>query len=289
MMPKCVIAIAVLIALPTGATRDARAGDPVGPGVVEVPAGPFIMGSDRAEREYAYRIDEKAYGHSATRKQKWYENEPRRTVDVPRFHIMRTLVTNEMYAAFLAATGHPAPDADKATWDAYGLIHPWKRSRKFAWTGGKMPAGRGKHPVVMVSWHDATAYAAWLTSVTDHRWRLPGEEESEKACRGTDGRYFPWGNVYDARRVNSHDAGPFDTVPVGRYPAGASPYGVLDATGQVFEWTRAPNPRRPGRYMVRTGSWDDKGCGICRCAARHSRPEHIKHILVGIRLIREAR
>lgn len=263
------------------------AAEPVLPEVVEVPAGKFIMGSDRGEREYAYRIDEKAYGHSATRKQKWYENEPRRTPDVPGFHITKTLVTNEMYAAFLAATGHPAPDVDRKTWDAYGLIHPYKRSRKFAWAGGKMPAGRGKHPVVMVSWHDANAFAAWLTKETDYRWRLPREPESEKACRGTDGRYFPWGNTWDQRLANSHDAGPFETVAVGSYPEGKSPYGLLDATGQVFEWTSAPNPNRKGRYMVRTGSWDDKGCGICRCAARHSRPENIKHILVGFRLVRE--
>ncbi len=260
---------------------------PEAPEVVRVPAGAFIEGSDRAEREYAYRIDEQAYGHSTTRKQKWYENEPpRRQATLPEFHIMKTLVTNEMYAAFLAATGHPPPDVDRATWEGYGLIHPYKRSRKFAWTDGKIPAGRETHPVVMVSWHDARAYAAWLSNTTGQTWRLPDEQLSEKACRGTDGRYFPWGNTYEPKRLNSHDAGPFETVPVARYPEGASPYGVLDATGQVFEWTSAANPDRPGRYMVRTGSWDDKGCGICRCAARHSRPENIKHILVGFRLVR---
>ena len=114
---------------------------------------------------------------------------------------------------------------------------------------------------------------------------MPDELEWEKAARGTDGRYFPWGNAFDASLLNSHDAGPFDTVPVGRYPSGASPYGLLDAAGQVFEWTETVGGTR--RYIVKGGSWDDKGCGVCRPAARDSRPADIKHILIGFRLVRE--
>ena len=83
--------------------------------------------------------------------------------------------------------------------------------------------------------------------------------------------------------INSHDAGPFDTPPVGRYPAGASAYGVLDMAGQVFQWT-ATGARR-GTSFVKGGSWDDKGCGICRASARHSRPDSLKQILVGFRLV----
>ena len=96
---------------------------------------------------------------------------------------------------------------------------------------------------------------------------------------------FPWGGVFDARRLNSHDQGPFDTVPVGRFPLGASPYGLLDAAGQVFEWTATA--AAPGRFVVKGGSWDDKGCGICRPAARHGRPADLRHILIGFRLVRE--
>ena len=61
--------------------------------------------------------------------------------------------------------------------------------------------------------------------------------------------------------------------------------GLLDAAGQVFEWTR--NETKPGRYEVRGGSWDDKGCGVCRPAARHGRPATLKHILIGFRLVIE--
>ena len=135
----------------------------------------------------------------------------------------------------------------------------------------------------MVSHDDALAYAAWLSAETGRPWRLPTELEWEKAARGPEGLVFPWGGSFDPALLNSHDTGPFDTVPVGSFPAGASPYGLLDAAGQVFEWTASPG--NPGRFLVKGGSWDDSGCGICRPAARHGRPAGIKHILVGFRLV----
>ncbi len=258
-----------------------------GPQTVTVPEGSFITGSDRAEREMAYRLDESAYGHSATRNQEWYENEPaRQDVALPAFHIMKSLVTSRDYAVFINATGYPAPDVERETWDGYGLIHPYESTRRFAWTGGKAPEGREDHPVVMVSYHDAQAYAAWLSVETGEDWRLATEQEWEKAARGADGRAFPWSDMFDAARLNSHDNGPFDTMPVNSFPEGASPYGMLDAAGQVFEWTSTEGPA--GRHIVKGGSWDDSGCGVCRPAARHSRPDDIKHILVGFRLVRSA-
>lgn len=262
------------------------AGDPV-PKTIEVPAGPFIRGSDRAEREAGYRLDEQAYGHSITRKNKWYESEfARGPVDSPAYHVTRTLITNEQYAAFVRATGHRSPDVDPATWRTYGLIHPYSRTRRHAWRQAAPPPGRDHHPVVLVSHADAKAYAAWLSQTTGRHWRLPSESEWEKAARGTDGRRFPWGEEFDPKLANSADRGPFDTVPVGRFPAGASPFGLLDAAGQVFEWTSTT--ARVGRIIVKGGSWDDKGCGICRPAARHSRPETLKHILIGFRLVHDA-
>lgn len=256
-----------------------------GPVVVQVPAGAFVMGSDRAERDAAYALDAAAYGHNATRDQRWYEAEPARgPVNTGAFAIMATPVTNAAYAAFVAATGHKVPDVDAATWAGYRLVHPYARTRRHAWTGAAPPAGRGDHPVVLVSHADAVAYARWLSAVTGDAWRLPTEAEWEKAARGTDGRRFPWGDAWDAARLNSHDSGPFDTMPVGSFPSGASPWGMLDAAGQVFEWTATP--AGPGRFIVKGGSWDDRGCGVCRPAARHGRPEGLKHILVGFRLVR---
>ncbi len=270
----------------TGVAAGAGAADDATPAVLEIPAGPFIVGSDAAEREAAYRLDERAYGHSITRERRWYADEAKRaTIVLPAFSITRTPVTNREYAAFVADTDHRAPDVDAATWAGYGLVHPFDRTRRHAWRDGRPPAGRDAHPVVLVSRDDAVAYAAWLSRRSGQRWRLPSEEEWEKAARGSDGRSFPWGDVYDAGRLNSHDRGPFDTLPVGTFSNGASPFGILDSAGQVFEWTATP--AGSGRAIVKGGSWDDKGCGVCRPAARHSRPVTLKHILIGFRLVRE--
>lgn len=256
------------------------------PETVEIAAGSFVRGSDRAEREAAYRLDERAYGHSITRKNEWYESEfARGEVDNPAFRMTRTPITNRQYAAFVRATGHRSPDVDPATWRAYGLIHPYSRTRRHAWRQAAPPPGRDDHPVVLVSHRDARAYAIWLSRTTGSRWRLPSELEWEKAARGPDGRRFPWGDSFDPKLANSADLGPFDTVPVGSFPGGVSPYGLLDAAGQVFEWTLSG--ARTGRFIVKGGSWDDKGCGICRPAARHSRPETLKHILIGFRLVQD--
>ncbi|WP_419913355.1 formylglycine-generating enzyme family protein [Hoeflea sp.] len=253
------------------------------PEAVEIPAGPFVMGSDAQEREAAYRLDEAAYGHSVTRERGWYDHEPQRTVDLDDFRILLTPITNAQYSAFLKETGHTPPTVGREEWDGYGLIHPYERAQPYIWTSPDPPAGREDHPVVMISHEDALAYASWLSEKTGENWRLPTEAEWEKAARGTDGRYFPWGSEFNPALLNSHDAGPFSTLPVGRFPDGASPYGLLDAAGQVFEWTATPAGE--GRHIVKGGSWDDKGCGVCRPAARHSRPDGIKHILVGFRLV----
>jgi len=258
------------------------------PELIAVPTGPYIAGSDRAEREAAYRLDEAAYGHSRTREWKWYEDEPaRQERSLPAFEITRTPITNAQYAAFVTATGHPAPEVDETTWRGYGLIHPYERTRRHAWIGGEVPAGREAHPVVLVSQADAIAYARWLSESTGRTWRLPSEAEWEKAARGPDGTRFPWGDDWDPARLNSHDQGPFDTLPVGSFPGGASPYGLLDGAGQVYEWTATPAAGAAGRIVVKGGSWDDSGCGICRPAARHGRPAGLKHILIGFRLVAE--
>lgn len=282
MLRPALILLFIFLALPAIAAAS------VVPDVVKVPDGPAIVGSDRAEREAGYRLDEKAYGHSVTRKQRWYESEyPRQSLNFRGYRITRTVITNAQYAAFVASTGHRAPDVDRETWEGYGLIHPYERTRRHAWREGRPPQGREDHPVVLVSYSDALAFARWLSETTGDSWRLPKESEWERAARGDDGRRFPWGEEFDAALLNSHDRGPFDTMPVGSFPEGASPHGLLDAAGQVFEWTASASGK--GHHIVKGGSWDDSGCGVCRPAARHGRPDELKHILIGFRLIRETR
>ena len=262
------------------------------PYTVPVPGGGFLAGSSKEERELAYSLDEAAYGHSATRKQGWYDRErPMAQVETVAFSIMQTPVTNAAYQAFVDATGHRVPDVDEATWKSYGLVHPFARTRRHAWVEGRPPEGREEHPVVLVSHEDAAAYATWFSEATGETWRLPTEIEWEKAARGLGAYTFPWGNDWDEEALNSHDLGPFDTEPVGSYLHGASPFDMLDAAGQVYEWTASRSGAASGsgdtRFFVKGGSWDDKGCGVCRPAARHTRPADLKHILVGFRLVKE--
>jgi formylglycine-generating enzyme required for sulfatase activity len=131
-------------------------------------------------------------------------------VQVPGYGIARRLVTNEDFAEFRPA-------------------------HRFA-------PERARHPVVNVSLADAQAYAAWLGH------RLPTEVEWEKACRGPDGRLFPWGDTFDPSRCNALEGGLGQTSPVDAYLLGASPYGCLDMAGNVAEWTAsawsADDPRQ---------------------------------------------
>lgn len=136
------------------------------------------------------------------------QDRPRHKPVLHAYKIDKYPVTNAQYARFVAATGHRPP------------LH---------WTKGKIPKGLELHPVTMVSWFDAKAYAEWAGK------RLPTEQEWERAARGTDGRRWPWGNKMDPSRLNTYNQ-VGSTTPVGAYPSGASPEGLLDMAGNVSEW-----------------------------------------------------
>lgn len=154
------------------------------------------------------------------------------------YRISKYPVTNEQFAAFVEATGYEP---------------------KGSWHGGEAEQ-RPDHPVTNVTFFDAKAFCKWVGG------RLPSEQEWEKAARGTDARIWPWGNQPDPSRADCKERGIPSAMPVGSFPAGASPYGCLDMAGNVREWTLdylnaypggAPQPELYGkRYrVVRGGAW----------------------------------
>jgi formylglycine-generating enzyme required for sulfatase activity len=134
-----------------------------------------------------------------------------------RFLISRTLITCDQYRRFVEMTGQAAPGG---------------------WEDGRPPRMYTGHPVVEASWYDALAYCQWLSEVTGKLITLPSEAQWEKAARGSkDHRTYPWGNEWDRTKCNNQELEQGGTTPVGIFPEGASPYGVLDMTGNVWEWT----------------------------------------------------
>ncbi len=97
--------------------------------------------------------------------------------------------------------------------------------------------GRGNRPVIDVDWDDANDFCKWLSDKTGKTVKLPTEAQWEKAARGTDERYYPWGNNYSSDNCNHNPSNiTSGTVPVGSFPSGVSPYGVNDMAGNVSEW-----------------------------------------------------
>ncbi|MBI4552620.1 MAG: SUMF1/EgtB/PvdO family nonheme iron enzyme [Candidatus Latescibacteria bacterium] len=169
------------------------------------------------------------------------DERPFHQVSTEAFYVDRYEVTNAQYKRFLEATGHTPPRH---------------------WLNGEYPPGEARYPVVGVSWYDADAYAKWAGK------RLPSEAEWEKAARGTDGRLYPWGDEFRPERLNvgGNEDSYETTSPVGSFPEGVSPYGVLDMGGNVWEWTTdwygpypgnlTPNPAYGEQYrVIRGGSW----------------------------------
>ena len=211
--------------------------------MVRIPATSFLMGDDHSDADVR----------------------PVHRVDVPAFFIDRREVTCEEFRRFLLAN----PEWRK------GRVSSFLADRNYLrdWEDLSYPRGKANHPVTWISWHAADAYARWRGA------RLPTEAEWEAAVRGATGRIYPWGNESpensEVPRANyASTRGRFNphrgTEPVGNYPAGATPEGVLDMAGNVWEWvadwhdpdyySESPrvNPAGPpnGSYrVVRGGSW----------------------------------
>lgn len=184
---------------------EAEPAAPAGPlydDMVLIEAGPFTMGQDGSKPK----------------------NGPAHEVDLPAYEIDRFEVTNEEFAWFTEQTGY--------------VTYAEENSSK-NWSD--VAEGKGNHPVVYVTWDDATAYCEWAGK------RLPTEAEWEKAARGTDGRTYPWGNDFVAENGNFYEGGIRGTTAVGSFGDGASPYGVFDMAGNVREWVEDYFQAYPGQ------------------------------------------
>jgi formylglycine-generating enzyme required for sulfatase activity len=241
-------------------------------GFVEIPAGPFRMGSDP-------KVDPQAFEN-----ERWSKAADQGTVDIPVFYIGRYEVTVAQFRAFVEATGSRA---------------------------GEQPLTGGlDHPVASVSWPDALAYCRWLeTALRDsprappalsrlfgEGWHvtLPTEAQWEKAARGTDGRIFPWGNEPRPDRANFRGA---SAARVGSFPCPECPYAVSDMSGNLWELTRSafrPYPYDPrydnldlaadALWVMRGGSYGDGEQNI-RAAIRGGVDPGARRPFIGFRIV----
>lgn len=146
---------------------------------------------------------------------------PAHVATIKPFFIDRTEVTNAQYLKFIEATGYAAPPS---------------------WKGNRFPEGADQLPVSDVTWEDATAYATWAGK------RLPTEEEWEFAARGPEGRLYPWGDKFqsEAANISARSGEKRELAPVGQFAVGASVFGVVDLSGNVWEWTSNDFAAYPG-------------------------------------------
>jgi len=205
-----------------------------------------------------------------------YDERPVHEVSVSRFAMGRYEVTFAEYDKFAEATGRAKPDDE-------------------GW-------GRGNRPVINVSWHDATAYAEWLSGQTGHSYQLPTEAEWEYAARaGTETKYW-WGNDIGTNKANCRNSSCGDsfnyTAPVGSFDA--NPFGIYDTAGNIWEWVQDiyssdyysnsiySNPTGPftGSDRVLRGGGRDSPAPNCRAANRNDISPDYRYNDIGFRLLR---
>jgi formylglycine-generating enzyme required for sulfatase activity len=194
-------------------------------GFVEIPAGPFLMGT--REEDIPALLD-----RLGGERERYEWETPQHEIVLPTYYIARYPVTVAQFRTFVEDSGYQPVIPDLFDVD-----------------------NGDDAPVVHVSWYEAVRYCQWLTGrlrvwegtpeplatlLRKKGWvvTLPSEAEWEKAARGTDGRLYPWGNDPDQDRANYTETAIGTASAVGNSPDGASVYGVADMAGNVWEWTR---------------------------------------------------
>ncbi len=260
--------------------------------MVVIAAGTYVKGSNAQERERAYDAYLQSYGKDGARKNQWFQyEESRGLAQLPAYQIDLHPVTQQAYAEFIASTSVSPPFISEQAWRAQRFSQDYQREvQRYNWDRARRqpPRAKGLHPVVLVTWKDADAYCRWRGKLVGETRRLPTAAEFEKAAGGPAGAAYPWGDAYDASKLNSADEGPRDTTAVIEIAASVSARGVMGMAGNVFQWTRTPWPRGAGRMTVKGSAWDDHG-GLGRAASGHGRRRGIRHAIVGFRCAGESR
>jgi formylglycine-generating enzyme required for sulfatase activity len=200
-------------------------------GMVTIPAGEFEFQVRGIEIEGSNEIGVDV--------QYPWEDSPRRnhrhTLPIKSFHIDRYPVSNADFKKFVDATSYRPKDD-------HNFLRDWKN--------GTYPAGWANKPVTWISLEDARAYAAWAGK------RLPHEWEWQYAAQGTDGRTYPWGSTWDPEAAPTPEKGRDLPGPdnVDAHPKGASPFGVMDLTGNVWQWTDEYQDEHTRAAILRGGS-----------------------------------
>jgi formylglycine-generating enzyme required for sulfatase activity len=212
--------------------------------------------------------------------------------DVAPFAMAQFPVTNEAYGRFVAANGYQTRQWwSKRGWRAKEKGH-WVEPRHWYSPHWHVP----DHPIVGVCWYEAMAYCRWLSAETGQTITLPTEQQWQRAAQGDDGRLYPWGSEEPSADLCNWSRNVDETTPVHKYPAGASPFGVMDMCGNVLEWTlTAVDVLTDGRdhRLLRGGSWSSESPLSLRVTNRSPRdpntnllPTYRDHVTVGFRCVK---
>jgi len=191
-----------------------------------------------------------------------------KTYKVETFKIAKYPVTNAQFALFVEAGGYQ----NSQWWTAEG----WQFKQTEKWTEPGYWQNKNwnqpDHPVVGISWYESAAYCSWLSETTSEKIMLPTEQQWQRAAQGDKGWAYPWGEKFDENRCNLNGQG---TTSVTQYPNGASPYGVMDMSGNVWEWcstvyeTGSTDLNGTGVRVLRGGSWGSYDRGDLRVVFRN--------------------
>jgi serine/threonine protein kinase len=247
------------VPIDTGSTKTSQQDGMV---LVSVSAGDFIMGSSPKMQADMLALCEQCDPTSIT------DQSPQRSISLDAFWIYRTEVTLAQFQNFVESQNYRTSAEKKGSSLVFDrAINKYVTKPGASWLkpdGNPIDVDRyANYPVTQVSWQDARAYCSWAGG------RLPTEAEWEKAARGVDGRFFPWGNARPNDQLLNYDLVNDRPVSVMSYPDGASPFGAFDMAGNVWEWvndwyaesynageTRNPTgPLSGDGHVMRGGSW----------------------------------